>query len=1532
MNTDNVASTIEELQKEVTTLRQQNEEYRHLASFPQLNPFPVFEFDRNSQVVYLNPAARQTLTQLGLTDPRIFQPEDIAEMNKTISEDAVLQFFRELRINGKIFEESIYLSKEYDTVRIYASDITQRRQMEEKLNAKTMELTQTQEFLEAVTKGTDVIIATVDTNYCYTYFNEAYHEEVKRLNGMDIKIGMSVIDTFAHLPNQQKVIMDEWSQVLAGESSNKVLDFGDPGRYRRVYNVLTTPIWDNERHVVGAGEVAYNISEQVHAQEALQESEARFRMVLKNVPVTVAAQDKDLRFIWAYNQRTINPADVIGKTDTDIFPPEVAAWTMGLKRQVLQAGMELHEQGWVTSGGQRLFLDLFLEPIRDQDGKIIGVGVATVDLTGIKLAEQALRDSEERYHSLFERMTEGFGIHEIINDENGKPCDYRFLDINPAFERLTGLKRELVVGRTCHEVLPDEGDNRVNVYGKVVLTGEPVQFEDFSSTLNKHYEVFAYRCAPTQFATIFLDITDQKRMEDELRINLTKYSVLFDTLPLGVTVTDQNGQILESNQEATRLLGLSEEEQKRRLIQGKEWQIVRPDKTPMPSEEYASVRALKEHRRLENVEMGIIKGNDQITWLSVSASPLPINNYGVVITYNDNTQRIQAEEALHQAHEKLETTVQQRTKELLHANTELRTEINERKRIESELLLQTKAVEAERQRFNDVLEILPVYTILLTPDYHVSFANRYFRERFGEDQGRPCYEYLFGLNKPCANCETYKVMETGTSRRWEWTGPDNRNYDVFDYPFSDADGSALIFELGIDITERKQVEEKLRSLNAYNRSLLEANLDALVTITPDGKIGDVNTVTEAITGYSRDLLIGTAFHSYFTNPEKARLGYEQVFKTGTVRDYELEIQHSDGHTTPVVYNASVYHDESGMVAGVFAAARDITERKQAELKLHKLNAYNRSLIKASLDALVMITSDGKISDVNSVTEAITGYDRDELIGQDFHNYFSNPDKARSGYQRVFESGMLRDYELEIQHRDGHTTPVIYNASVYRDESGNVAGVFAAARDITERKQAERQLILLTTALEAAANGIILVDKDGTILWSNPAFSQMTGYTQDEIVGKNPRFLKSGMQDEKLYRNLWDTILAGTVWRGELINRRKDGSLYSEEQIITPVFDQKGDITNFISIRQDITEHKRAEDALRKSEEQYRSLVIATAQIVWQTDADGEVVEDNPIWRGFTGQSLEEFSGRGWINALHPADQERVAEIWSHSVITKTPYETECRIINHRGEYNDFSVRGVPIIDKDGEIVSWVGTCTDITDKKNYENQLVQAEKHAAIGRMVGSVTHEINNPLQTIKNCLYLIKQDTGSDSPNKEPLEMAVSETQRLSNIVGQLRQLYRPQSVQAMQSQELMGIIEEVHSLLIPHLNNSQVVWQPLPGVGHYSISCIRDQMIEVFLNICMNAIEAMQPDGGTISVNMVPSTDKTQVGVIFSDSGPGIKPEILHHIFEPFITTKEFGLGLGLSICYGIVQKHSGQITVESQPGQGTSFTIWLPILVE
>ncbi len=304
--------------------------------------------------------------------------------------------------------------------------------------------------------------------------------------------------------------------------------------------------------------------------------------------------------------------------------------------------------------------------------------------------------------------------------------------------------------------------------------------------------------------------------------------------------------------------------------------------------------------------------------------------------------------------------------------------------------------------------------------------------------------------------ETVRVRRDGTPLRVSLTLS----------PIRDRDGRIVgASTIARDITARKQAEEAVRRANAYNRSLIEASLDPLVTIDPDGTISDVSDATVRVTGRSREELIGTDFSTYFTEPWRAKAGYESAFRTGSVRDFELELRHRDGTTTPVIYNATVYRDEAGEVAGVFAAARDITERKKAEEAIRRANAYNRSLIEASLDPLVTINPDGTISDVNEATIRVTGVPRDGLIGTNFSEYFTEPERAKAGYEQVFRDGSVTDYELEIRHRDGRITPVLYNAAVYRDESGGIAGIFAAARDVTERKRAEAALLTAYNELD-----------------------------------------------------------------------------------------------------------------------------------------------------------------------------------------------------------------------------------------------------------------------------------------------------------------------------------------------------------------------------------------------------------------------------------------------------------------------------------
>jgi len=226
-------------------------------------------------------------------------------------------------------------------------------------------------------------------------------------------------------------------------------------------------------------------------------------------------------------------------------------------------------------------------------------------------------------------------------------------------------------------------------------------------------------------------------------------------------------------------------------------------------------------------------------------------------------------------------------------------------------------------------------------------------------------------------------------------------------------------------------------------------------------------------------------------------------------------------------------------------------------------------------------------------------------------------------------------------------------------------------------------------------------------------------------------------------------------------------------------------------------------------------------------------------------------------------------------------------------------------------------------------QLIQAGKLSAMGRMVASVAHEFNNPLQTIKNCVFLIRQDMPPEAQGNKFLDMATSEVQRLSNLVSQLRAVYRPGAADQMQAVELSKILDQVHSLVTPHLTKNRVRWEYTEPPYPLIVSGIPDQLKQVFLNLSLNASDAMQAEGGTLTVSLVTTADGRQVGVMFQDTGPGIDPQDLPDLFDPFFTTKETGTGLGLAICYDIVQKHSGRIEVESQPGQGATFTVWLPL---
>jgi PAS domain S-box-containing protein len=247
-----------------------------------------------------------------------------------------------------------------------------------------------------------------------------------------------------------------------------------------------------------------------------------------------------------------------------------------------------------------------------------------------------------------------------------------------------------------------------------------------------------------------------------------------------------------------------------------------------------------------------------------------------------------------------------------------------------------------------------------------------------------------------------------------------------------------------DVTERRKAFEAARAM-------IETSQDSLVSISADGRITDANAATVNATGISRDRLIGTDFSQCFTDPKMASEAYRRVFEQGVaLADYPLTIRHVDGSLTDVLYNVSVHRGSAGDILAVFAAARDVT-------KLREAYEAARAMIESSLDSLVSISPEGRITDVNEATAKVTGVPREQLIGTAFSDYFTDPDRANEIYQRVFAEGMAVDYPLTMRHRDGSGTDVLYNASVYRAADGKVLGVFAAARDVTKQMRAQREV-------------------------------------------------------------------------------------------------------------------------------------------------------------------------------------------------------------------------------------------------------------------------------------------------------------------------------------------------------------------------------------------------------------------------------------------------------------------------------------------
>jgi len=473
---------------------------------------------------------------------------------------------------------------------------------------------------------------------------------------------------------------------------------------------------------------------------------------------------------------------------------------------------------------------------------------------------------------------------------------------------------------------------------------------------------------------------------------------------------------------------------------------------------------------------------------------------------------------------------------------------------------------------------------------------------------------------------------------------------------------------------------------------------------------------------------------------------------------------------------------------------------------------------------------------------------------------------------------------------------------------------------------------------------VITDRDAVIQYVNPGFTRMTGYTRAEVLGKNPRLLKSGRHDGKFYQELWATISSGKLWRGEFINRRKDGVIYTEEATIAPVRSSGGEITNYIAIKSDITERKRAENAVRESEERLRALMTASSHAIYRMSPDWSEMRQ---LRGRDFIADTETPSRHWLEKyIHPDDQPHVKAVINEAIRTKSIFELEHRVLRVDGTLGWTFSRAIPLLDANGEIVEWFGAASDVTERKRADEvirglntELEQrvrertAQLEAAnqeLEAFAYSVSHDLRAPLRGIDGWSMALLEDYGAELDAKAHtyLDRVRSEAQRLGGLIDDLLKLSRvTRSEMAIGCVNLSSLAETIATRLKemhPGRTLEFLITPGLTGTGDA-------RLLEIALNNLLdNAVKFTGPRPEA-RIEVGKTVGDGHSAFFVRDNGVGFDMAyagLLFGAFQRLHKAREFpGTGIGLATVQRVIHRHGGRVWAEARVGEGATFNFTL-----